>query len=76
MIPREEGTDGWGKLHNGGLCNLYHVPHILRVRNWRGYRWNNIVKISVEETGSNSVRWVLVDVVRIRRIRYRNFEFH
>ena len=56
MIPREEGTDGWGKLHNGGLCNLYHVPHILRVRNRRGYRWNNIVKISVEKTGSNSVR--------------------
>ena len=65
-----------GKLHNGGLLNLYPVPHILRVRNWRGYSWKNIMKISFEKTVSNSVQWVLVAVVRIRRIRFRNFEFH
>jgi len=34
------------------------------------------MKISFEKTVSNSVQWVLVAVVRIRRIRFRNFEFH
>jgi hypothetical protein len=45
----EEGTDRCGKLHNGGLRNLYPVTHILRVRNLRGFRWKNIINISVEK---------------------------
>ena len=75
MILREEGTGRWEKLHNGGLRNLYLEPHILRVRNWRGHRWKNIIKISVAKTGSNGVEWFLVAVVRMQRIRLGNLEF-
>ena len=46
--------DRWGKLHDGGHRNLFLVPHILRVRNWRGCRWKNMIKISVEKTGTFS----------------------
>jgi hypothetical protein len=36
-----------------------------------GYRWKNIIKITDEKTGSNSVECVIVAVVRMRRTRLR-----
>jgi hypothetical protein len=36
---REEVTEGWRKLHNKELCNLYSSPIIIRMTKSRMMRW-------------------------------------
>jgi hypothetical protein len=36
---REEVSEGWRKLHNGELHNLYASPNIVRVNKSRRMRW-------------------------------------
>jgi hypothetical protein len=36
---REEGAEGWRRLHNEELHNLYTSPNIIRVIKWRRMRW-------------------------------------
>jgi hypothetical protein len=36
---RDEETEGWRKLHNEGLHNLYSSPSIIRIIKSRRMRW-------------------------------------
>jgi len=46
---RDEGTKGWGKLHNEGLSDLYSLPNIVRVVKSRRMRLAGHVARMVEE---------------------------
>jgi hypothetical protein len=38
--PKRDGvTEGWRKLHNEELHNLYSSPSIIRIKNTRRMRW-------------------------------------
>jgi len=40
FVPkREEVVGGWRRLHNEELCNVYGLPHFIRVIKLRGMRW-------------------------------------
>jgi hypothetical protein len=39
VSKRDEVTDGWRKLHNEELHNLYSLPRITRMINSRRMRW-------------------------------------
>jgi hypothetical protein len=32
-------TEGWRKLHNEELCDLYSSPSVIRIIKWRRMRW-------------------------------------
>jgi hypothetical protein len=36
---REEVMEGWRKLHNEDLCDLYSLPSIIRIMKSRRMRW-------------------------------------
>jgi hypothetical protein len=40
---RDEVTEGWRKLHNKELCDLYSSPTIIRIINSRRKRWEGHV---------------------------------
>jgi hypothetical protein len=39
LVRRDEGTEGWRKLHNEELHNLYSLPEIIRMMKSRRMGW-------------------------------------
>jgi hypothetical protein len=39
LIKKDEMLEGWRKLHNEGLHNLYSSPNIIRMIQSRKMRW-------------------------------------
>jgi hypothetical protein len=54
---RDEATEGWRKLHNEELHNLYSSPSIIRITKSRRMRWAGHVALMREK---RTTYWVLV----------------
>jgi hypothetical protein len=52
---REEVAEGWRRLHNEDLCNLYASPYIIRVTRTRRMRWARHVTCRAEMRNTHSI---------------------
>jgi hypothetical protein len=53
---RDEVTEGWRKLHNEELHNLYSSPNIIRMMKSRRMRWAGYVARVGEKKKKNACR--------------------